>query len=123
MPPDMEPRAAPPTSAWWARLDTKATSRPSANTGIAMLMSGKMRAAGHMRIVGDEEVAFGDVVAVARDQDAHQLEHGGQVDRQRHLRLGDQPALRVGDRGRVVVALLDVGREGALLDRDPGTRR
>ena len=52
---------------------------------------GQMRAAGHVRVVGDEEVAFGDVVAVARDQDAHQLEQGGQVDRQRHLRLGDQP--------------------------------
>src|SRR5262245_10230403 len=79
-----------------------------------------MRAAGHMRIVGDEEVTVGDVAAVARDQDTHQVEQGGEMDWQRHLRLRDQPTVRVGNRRRVIMALLDVGREGTFLDRDPG---
>ena len=116
----MEPRAAPPTSAWWARLDTNATEPPVGEHRHRHVDVGQMRAAGHVRVVGDEQIAFGDVVAVAGDQDAHQLEQGGQVDRQRHLGLRDQPPVRVGDCRGVVVALLDVGGEGALLDGDPG---
>ena len=42
------------------------------------------------------------------------------MDRQRQLGLRDQASLRIGNGRRVVVALLDVGGEGALLDGDPG---
>ena len=80
----------------------------------------QMGAAGRVRIVGDDDIAFLDVVAIARQQAVHQPAHRRDVNRERLLRLGDQPAPGVHDRGRVVVALLDVGRIGALHQRGEG---
>src|SRR5215831_17372926 len=41
------------------------------------------------------------------------------MDRQRHLGLSYEPAPSIGDCRRVVVPLLDVGREGSLLNGNP----
>ena len=75
---------------------------------------GQVRAARGVRIVGDDDVAFLDIVAIARQQAVHQPAHGRYVDRQRLFRLRNQTAPCIHDRGRVVVPLLDVGRIGAL---------
>ena len=82
---------------------------------------GQMRSAGDERIVGDENVALVDVgERYLGKQSVHQPHHRAEMDGERVLGLHDQPALRIDDRGRVIVPLLDVGRIGALHQRDVG---
>ena len=65
----------------------------------------QVRTAGHMGVVGDENVILVDVVAELFEQVLHQPHHGGDVDRQAARRLDDQPARRIDDRGRMVPAV------------------
>ena len=53
----------------------------------------QMRAARHMRVVGDEQVALMDVAAELFEQVLHQPDHGGDVDRQAVGRLHNEPAV------------------------------
>ena len=61
-----------------------------------------------------------NIAAELGEQVLHQARHRGDVDRQRGLGLRDQPAITVADRGRMIAALLDVGRIGAFHQRDKG---
>ena len=73
---------------------------------------GQMRTARRVRIVGDEDIAFLNVVAEFFKHAAHQAAHRSDMDRQRQGRLDNQPAVFVDDCDGVILALLDVGRIG-----------
>ena len=95
MPPAMLPGAMPPMSAWCAMLQTKADERAVREHRHRHVDVGQMRAAGDERIVGDEQIAVVDLVLrILRQQRLHQAPHRGEVDRQRLMRLDDQPAAR-----------------------------
>ena len=73
---------------------------------------GQVGAAAVIGVVGDEHVAFGQVLAAEAAQDeVDGADHRAEVDRH-VVRLRDHLAARVEDRGRAVLALLDVGRVG-----------
>ena len=121
MPPAMLPGAMPPMSAWCAMLQTNAMSSPSANTGIARLTSGRcVPPATNGSLATNRSPSWISSVRILRQQRLHQPPHRGEMDRQRLMRLDHQPAAAVHDRGRVVVALLDVGRIGAPHQRGEG---
>ena len=57
-----------------------------------------MGAARDIRIIGDEDVALGEIHLVVFDQQLlHHAQHGGKMDRQRVFRLHDQSALGIGE--------------------------
>jgi hypothetical protein len=82
---------------------------------------GQVRPAGHVRIVGDEHVAFANLRrGVLGEERVHQPGHRGKMDGQGHLGLGDQATIAIADGGGMIMALLDVGRVGTLHQRDVG---
>ena len=80
----------------------------------------QMSAAGGMRVVGDEQIAFVDVACVLVEQAGDEAAHRRDVDRQRLGRLHDEPAARVHDGGGVIPPLLDVGGVRRLHQGDEG---
>ena len=101
----MPPGVGPPTSAWWARLAAKPSSRPSAKQGRDQGDVGQVGAAA-VGVVEDPEVARPLLDAEHRRD---RVGHRAEVDRD-VLRLHHQLAGGVEQRRRAVVALLDVGR-------------
>src|ERR1043165_4299876 len=81
----------------------------------------QMRAAGRIGVVRDEDVALAHVgQRYFGEQRVHQAHHRAEMNRERILRLHDEPPGRIDDRGGMVVALLDVGRICAFHQRDVG---
>ena len=106
----MEPGAAPPTSAWWARLAAQPTSRPSRWHGRHEGDVVEVGAAGE-GVVDDDLVAGPDAVAERVDGGAHRRRHRAEVHRD-VLGLDEQLADGGEQRRRAVGPLLDVGAEG-----------
>ena len=78
---------------------------------------GQVRAAARVGIVGDEDVARGQCLdRIAREDLADDAQQRAEVHRD-VLGLGDDLAVGVEDRGRAVLALLDVGGIGGLDQR------
>ena len=97
----------PPTSAWWARQAAKPSSSPPTKTGEIERDVGQVGAAA-VGVVEDPGLA-GPLLEVEHggDRVGHRAEVDGDV-----LGLHHQLAAGVEERGRAVVALLDVGRVG-----------
>ena len=113
----------PPMSAWCAMLETKRASSPPENTGMTMATSGRCDPRptnGSLEM----NMSPGRISrsAVVLEDHLDETQHRREV--QRHaLALHDHPPAGVEDRGGVVPTLLDVGRVGALHERDVGLVR